>query len=84
MKKALEIINKNKHRNMDGFVYDHDKSVKEIHKHYLQFTDWMMKGTIMPDPDDSSKYWDCLPMVGEVSWTLDEVYSYYCKKVLNQ
>jgi len=89
MEKVLETIDKI--GSMMGYdkcgfrlTFPREQAAKEIHEHYMEFTDWMMKGTIMPDPDDSSKYWDCLPMIGEVSWTLDEVYSYYCKKVLNQ
>ena len=61
MKQILEILDK-----YYGGDYNVD-CAKEIHQHYLEFTDWMMKGTIMPDPDVKDKYWDCLPQLGEVS-----------------
>ena len=84
MKKALEIIKKNGAiTTMLGLTIDEPKKLaKEIHEHYMKFTDWMMKGTFIQDPDDSSKYWNCLKIIGEVSWSLDEVHQYYCDKIL--
>ena len=78
MKKSLEILNRNRMRNMDGFVYDHDKSSKEIHKHYIKLTEWIIDRVIKTN---EGKYYVGATAAMEDK-TLEELYQYWLN--LNQ
>ena len=87
MKRALEIINKNKRRNMDGYVYDNNKSAKEIHKHYLKFSIWLLQHSqgknfyVGYNSSNELIWYDCK---NDKQYTLDEVYQDYCDEILHK
>jgi hypothetical protein len=66
------------------FYYGEGWAAKEIHEHYMRFMEWFLWqdliGTegIAKDNDGNLKVFD----FDETERTLEEVYQYYCEKIL--
>ena len=82
MKKALEIIWNN--NSVYGFI-DGEKTAQEIHEHYLKFVEWKDAHCDPVEAIDFKGYYhvDWLFYPNNEAITLDEVYQYYCDKILN-
>ena len=78
MKKALEIIWNN--NSVYGFI-DGEKTAKEIHEHYLKFFEWAVREQHLIY---SGVYEEWQTMSMGNYFTLDEVYQYYCDKILKK